>query len=116
MKIILKPSRRDDTLIVIKNGETLNINGEDFVLSPIGEGDTLPLSAFSSDWFAGPVERINGEIILNLILPNPWNYSQAQAFPIPLENIPDGLVEFPKPLGEEESLKILTSKLNEEVV
>lgn len=102
MKIILSPQRRDDTLDVIKNGDILTVNGEDFDLSPIGEGDTLPWGAVNSLWFAGDIDRINGELVLTLLFPNPWNYSQEQAFPVPLENVPDGPVQFPLPLSDEQ--------------
>lgn len=103
MIINLCPQRRDDTLEVIKAGEVLTINGEKFDLSPIGEGDTLPQEAIDSIWFAGPVERVDGELILTLLFPNPLNYSPAQAFPVPLQNVPDGPVAFPGPLSEETS-------------
>jgi len=100
MIIKLLPVRMDDTLDVVKVGDTLTINGEDFDFSPIGEGDTLPTLAISSGWFVGEVNRINGELELTLILPNPWNYSQEQAFPIPLIDVQDGPVVFPAPLPE----------------
>lgn len=97
MKIILSPQRRDDTLEVVKNGDVLTVNGEEFDFSLIADGDTLPREAIDSIWFAGPVDRIGGELILTLLFPNPWNYSQEQAFPVPLENVLDGLVAFPQP-------------------
>lgn len=103
MKIFLSPQRRDDILEVIKNGDVLTINGEKFDLSKIGEGDTLPAEAIDSGWFAGPVDRVDSELVLTLLFPNPWNYSQAQAFPTPLQNVPDGPVAFPGPLSEETS-------------
>jgi len=103
MKIILTPQRRDDTLVVIKRGDSLSINGEDFDLSPVSDGDTLPASAIASEWFVGEVNRVNGEIELNLILPNPWNYSQEQAFPTPMANVPDGPVLFPGPIWTPEA-------------
>ncbi|WP_434672153.1 hypothetical protein [Pseudomonas sp. R1-15] len=106
MKIILSPQRRDDTLEVIKSGDVLTINGENFDLSPIGEGDTLPRDAISSIWFSGNVDRINGELVLTLLFPNPWNYSQEQAFPVPLENVPDGPVVFPGPLPEPQNTEV----------
>ncbi|SCW88666.1 hypothetical protein [Pseudomonas sp. NFACC05-1] len=98
MRILLSPQRRDDVLEVIKSGDVLTINGEDFDLSPIGDGDTLPREAIASIWFAGPVDRIEGELVLTLLFPNPWNYSQEQAFPAPLENVPNGPVALPGPL------------------
>lgn len=98
MKIILVPQRRDDTLQLIKQGSTLTINGEAFNFSNLEEGDILPLEAIACEWFAGPVEMIDGVIVVTLILPNPWNYSQAQAFPVPISVTKNGLIELPKPL------------------
>lgn len=101
MKIILSPQRRDDTLSIVKTGDMLVINDTAFDFSKVGEGDTLPRSAINSDWFAGPVERIDGELILTMILPNPVNYSREQAFPVPLINVPEGRVSLPQPMTEE---------------
>ncbi|MBV4518545.1 hypothetical protein KVG88_00590 [Pseudomonas sp. SWRI74] len=98
MLINLSPQRRDDTLEVVKAGNVLSVNGKDFDFSPMGEGDTLPASAISSIWFFDKVDRINGELVLTLYLPLPYNYSHEQAFPVPLESVPDGPVAFPLPL------------------
>lgn len=120
MIIKLSPSRRDDTLTVVKNGDVLTLNGIDFDLSPLPEGAILPSSAVESEWFVGDISRTDGVITLTLILPLPVNYSQAQAFPEDLVDVPDGEVKFPepeeikeqevqvpeeetKPVGEEES-------------
>lgn len=101
MIIKLSPLRTDEALEVVKSGDTLRVNGEYFDFSQIGEGDTLPANAISSEWFArGAVDRINGELVLTLTLPNPWNYSPEQAFPVPLVDVPDGPVVFPTPLPE----------------
>lgn len=97
MKIILSPQRRDDALIAVKSGDVLTLNSVRFDLSPIGEGDTLPFDAIHSQWLPGNIERLNGELTLTLLFPNPSNYSQAQAFPSPLLNVPDGVVVFPEP-------------------
>lgn len=104
MNIILVPQRRDDTLTIYKSGDVLVINGEAFDFARVGEGDTLPVTAISSEWFVSDVERVDGELILSVLLPNPWNYSQEQAFPKPLINVPDGIVELPKPLDITESM------------
>lgn len=98
MKITLSPQRREDTLEVIKRGDILTVNGEDFDFSPMGELDTLPREAISSVWFAGDVSRAGGELELTLLLPNPRNYSLDQAFPVPLLDVPDGPVALPQPL------------------
>ena len=84
MKIFLSPQRRDDTLSVVRCGDLLVVNDEPFDFSAVEEGDILPRSAIASEWFAGDVTRVNGELELTLILPNPANFSQAQAFPVPL--------------------------------
>lgn len=104
MLIYLSPQRRDDTLEVVKSGNVLTVNGEDFDFTPMGEGDTLPSSAISSQWFLDNVDRINGELVLTLMLPLPANYSPEQAFPLPLLNVPDGLIAFPLPLSEAQML------------
>lgn len=100
MIINLAPQRRDDTLEVIRAGSILTVNGQVFDFSRMNDGDTLPNSAISSEWFAGDVNKLDGELSLTLLFPNPWNYSPEQAFPAPLVNVPDGHVIFPKPLPE----------------
>ncbi len=87
----------------MRNGDSLVLNGEVFDFSPLAEGDTLPAAAISSAWFAGQVERLNGELDLTIFLPLPINYSQAQAFPVPLVNVPDGAVALPQPLAGNDS-------------
>ena len=103
MKINLIPQRREDSLHVIKSGDVLTVNGEVFDFSPMGDGDTLPATAINSFWFLNKVERIDGELEMTLLFPNPWNYSQEQAFPVPLVGVPDGKVVFPAPLPSTET-------------
>lgn len=98
MIIYLSPQRRDDAFAVTKAGDRLVVNGESFDFSQVGEGDTLPLAAIDSMWFSGDVFRTDGDLSVTLLFPNPWNYSQEQAFPVPLQDVPDGLVVLPKPL------------------
>ncbi|MCF5550303.1 hypothetical protein L6218_05990 [Pseudomonas syringae pv. syringae] len=98
MIIKLSPQRRDDTLEVIKAGNTLTVNGELFDFSRMVDGDTLPFSAVTSQWFIGNFDMVGDELTLTLVLPNPANYSPEQAFPIDLVSVPDGLVALPQPL------------------
>lgn len=115
MIINLSPQRRDDTLRAARTGDSLAINGEVFNFAQLAEGDTLPWAALGSEWFAGDVERIGGQLVLTLWLPNPWNYSQEQAFPAPLLNVPDGEVLFPQPLPtESEAAPPLSEPLDRE--
>lgn len=103
MIIQLSPQRRDDAFEVVRAGSVLTVNGEQFDFSHINNGDTLPGNAIQSEWFVGDVERVGGELTLTLLFPNPWNYSPDQAFPVPLTNVPNGKVMFPKPLPAEPS-------------
>jgi hypothetical protein len=98
MRIKLFPQRRDDALTVVRSGSVLIVNGESFDFSRMADGDTLPLSAIQSQWFVGDVDKVGGELTLTLLLPNPWNYSPEQAFPVDLVDVPDGPVIFPQPL------------------
>ena len=96
MNITLVPQRRDDTLVVSKSGDTLTINGTAYDFSVIPEGATLPASATDCPLLTGKIERIGGVLRLSLILPHGPNPSQAVAFPAPLVNPADGVLELPK--------------------
>lgn len=104
MRIILSPQRRDDHLLVVKTGNVLIVNGELFDFSQMESGDTLPRAAIASEWFASDVEYLGDELVLTLVLPNPQNYSPAQAFPVDLMRVPDGQVVFPGPLPNQNRL------------
>jgi hypothetical protein len=102
MNIILSPQRREEALEIFKKGEVLTINGEDYDFSPMSEGDTLPADATTCPWLVGNIEKQDGHLSVTVILPIPFNYSQEQAFPEPIMDAPDGLVELPLPLPVEE--------------
>ena len=106
MKINLSPQRRDDTLSMSLAGAVLTINGEEFDFSAMSAGDTLPLGAVKSSWFVGPVDNVDGELEMTIILPLPFNYSPEQAFPQPLVNVPDGLVTLPQPLPASDTVQV----------
>lgn len=96
MQIKFNPQRRDDALAVVKQGDTLIVNGIEYDFSTIPEGATLPADAIDSDLFSGPVERIAGVLHVTLTLPHGPNPSQAVAFPEPVTVIEDGIVELPR--------------------
>jgi hypothetical protein len=99
MRIKFSPSARcpgdDATLTVIKAGDVLTIDGENFDFSPLGEGEVLPRLAMGSPWFQGPVERTGGELIVTLRLPHGTNPPPGVAFPADLVDVADGAVEVP---------------------
>ena len=96
MHIPLIPQRRNDTLDVSKQGDTLTINGIAYDFSVIPEGATLPASAVDCEYITGSVARINGVLHISLILPHGPNPSQAVAFPAPIINPADGVLELPQ--------------------
>jgi len=95
MQITLSPTRRDTPLTLSRQGDALTINGEVFDFTPLPEGATLPREAIASDWFAGPVERVDGTLRLSLVLPHGANAPQETLFPAPLILTGDGSVTLP---------------------
>jgi hypothetical protein len=95
MFIKLSPQRRDDALTVIKDGDKLRINGDLFSFISLPDGATLPAGEVPCEWISGPVERIDGDLRLTLILPHGQNPSEAVAFPAPLIDPPDGELAIP---------------------
>jgi hypothetical protein len=96
MHITLNPQRRDDTLTVLKSGDALTVNGDVFDFAALPDGATLPAEAIASDWFSGPVERIDGVLHLTLTLPHGANPPEHVAYPADLINPPDGPLELPQ--------------------
>lgn len=91
MHISFSPQRRDDTLTLECTGpDRLRINGELFNFDPLGDGDVIPAGEVPCPWIVGPVERIDGEIHLTLILPHGPNPTETQAFPQPITVTEDG--------------------------
>lgn len=114
MKISLSPIRSDENLTVEKNGDRLRINGELFNFNPIPDGGDLDASLTNCEWVVGLISRVNGEIELTLRLPHGPNPSNSVAFPEPLENVPDGIVNIPFDPPEEPTYDIETLKANVE--
>ncbi|ALE88061.1 hypothetical protein [Pseudomonas versuta] len=100
MKIEFFPQRLDNVSVLyeIKGESVVIANGEAFDFSKVEEGDFLPREAINSPWFMGSVTRVNGELALTLLLPNPINYSPEQAFPAPIVVKKSGPLVLPQPL------------------
>lgn len=95
MKIQLSPQVRADSLEVLKAGDKLNINGEDFDFAPLAEGGLLPVAAVDCEFVVGDVRRQGGELQLTLLLPIAWDAPESCAFPEPILNPADGRVPLP---------------------
>lgn len=96
MLIKLTPQRRDDTLTISKRGDVLTINGERFDFRKLPEGAVLPESAIDCDFVVGDVTRLNGELIITLLLPCGPEASEAANFPFDIVSPPDGNVSLPQ--------------------
>jgi len=96
MHIILSPQVRGDTLNVVRHGDTLTINGQVFDFSLLPDGATLPAEAIDCEYIAGPVERVDGQLRLTLLLPITSNASEAARFPEPIIDPADGPLELPQ--------------------
>ena len=96
MKINLSPQRRDDTLIVIKLGDKLTINGTEYDFTQLPDGGTLPKDAIDCEWIISDVNRVDGELELALLLPHSADATEAARFPEPVIDPADGEVELPK--------------------
>lgn len=107
MIISFSPQRRDDALTLEKtSGDRLRINGELFNFNPLEDGDTIPAGAIPCDWIVGPVERVEGEVRLTVILPHGPEPSQVVAFPEPITVTDDGPIDIPhdpEPTAQEEA-------------
>ena len=106
-KIKLLPQVNDkEPPVVSVQGDTLIINGEEFDFSPLQEGETLinwssseQKKAIASDYIEQNVERKDGCIELNILMPVFWNSPESARFPNPAVLVieQDGSVPLPDP-------------------
>lgn len=94
MIIKLSPVRSDIGLSVVKLGETLELNAIAFDFSRLPDGATLPAEAVGCEFIVSPIERINGELVLTLMLPHAADAPAAARFPVDLYPA-DGQVQLP---------------------
>ncbi|WP_414156577.1 hypothetical protein [Pseudomonas sp. BNK-30] len=95
MVINFSPVRMSEQVMVDREGDVLRINGEVFDFGPLLEGATLPVDAIASEWFAGSVDRIGGELHITLALPHGADAPEETRFPQPIIMDFDGAVPLP---------------------
>jgi hypothetical protein len=95
MIIKLSPVRSDAELTVTKAGDTLIINGASLDFSRLEDGSTLCAEAVGNEWVVQPVNRINGELVVTLMLPHAADASELARFPVDIINPADGPVRLP---------------------
>ena len=95
MIINLSPVRMDDSLVVEKDGEALRLNGSLFDFAALPDGATLPDDAIGSPWICHPVERVDGNLIVTLLMPHGADAGERSRFPVALVNPADGRLLLP---------------------
>lgn len=95
MKIILSPIRRDETLCLERQGDSLSINGTSFDFSALPEGGVLAADTLDSRWLIETIRRVNGELHLKILLPHGVNAPYETLFASEIEVIADGPVALP---------------------
>jgi hypothetical protein len=95
MIIKLSPVRSDTELAVTKVGDTLVINGVALDFSRLEDGSTLAAEAVGSDWIAQAVERVNGNLVVTLMLPHAADAPELARFPVDIINPADGPMHLP---------------------
>ncbi|CAI3796862.1 hypothetical protein GLGCALEP_01659 [Pseudomonas sp. MM221] len=94
MIIKLSPVRSDIRLSVVKAGDLLEVNGVALDFSRLADGSTLPAEAVGCNFVISPVERINGALVLTLMLPHDADAPEGARFPVDLYPA-DGPVQLP---------------------
>ncbi|MNP18894.1 Caudovirales tail fiber assembly protein [compost metagenome] len=79
----------------------MNINGLTIDLASLADDSSLPVSAINSPWLAAPIQRVDGQLVLTLYLPNSPESTEAERFPRDLVDVPDGRVALPGRPAEE---------------
>jgi hypothetical protein len=95
MYITLSPQRRDDSLTLRRDGDSLTLNGETYDFSAVPDGGALTKAQAGCPWLAGDVTRTGGELRLSLILPHGPDAPPETLFPAPLRIETDGTVSLP---------------------
>lgn len=108
MIIKLSPARSGAALVVTRDGDKLTINGTELDFSPLPEGATLPADAINCDWIAGPVDRVDGRLVITITMPHGPDAGTKSRFPADINNPPSGRVLLPtdldpKPAQEQEA-------------
>lgn len=97
MIIKLSPVRSDASMAIVKQGDTLVINGQALSFEQLPDGASLPATAMRCDWINHAVERIDGDLVVTVTIPHGADASEAARFPADIHNPVDGGVTLPIP-------------------
>lgn len=100
MKISVIPQRNipgsSRSISVAINGDSIEINGVSYDFSPLPDGATLTDGATGCEFIIGPVERVEGRLMLTLLQPITEAASPAAHEISTIINPPDGPLELPQ--------------------
>lgn len=94
MKITFTPIRHDAKIEVVRQGDTLTVNGKELDFSAVSEGSSS--ESFECDWLIGPVSREAGELVLTLALPHSPDAGEGRFEPHEITLEGDGPVPLPE--------------------
>ncbi|MFJ2982268.1 MULTISPECIES: tail fiber assembly protein [unclassified Pseudomonas] len=95
MIIKLSPVRSAGRMTLSRLGDMLTINGLALDFANLPEGGTLPAQAISSSDVVGPVERIDGKVVLTLRFAHGADAPEEARFPADIVDPPAGPVPLP---------------------
>ena len=87
-----------DYLSASVSGSTVTVQGEEYDLSLLEDGDILPPDAINNEFFPEPISRVGNTISLTLLMPIRRGAAESARFPAPVVMEADGVV--PVPNGE----------------
>ncbi|WP_256824938.1 tail fiber assembly protein [Pseudomonas kurunegalensis] len=90
-------------LTVYKQGDSLTINGLTLDFTRLPDGATLPAAATGCPWIIAPVERVEGELVVKLLMPIPDDADRAARYPADVVAPGDGKVALPVPDASEQA-------------
>ncbi len=94
-KITLSPQVSDGELVLVKNGDKLHINSDEFDFTTLPEGGIIRQATIGHPFIVSDVKRVAGDLILTVLFPIPGNATPEQCFPPLIEASTDGPIAVP---------------------
>lgn len=95
MILTFTPMRSDTDITLVRDGDSLAIDGVVYDFTDLPEGAILPREAVDCPALMSDVTRTGGMIALTLILPHGANPPKDRAYPAPVKLRRDGPVDLP---------------------
>jgi len=95
MKITFLPMRRDDSLTLCRDADTLIVNGASHDFSSIREEEELAADDLDCEWISGAVGRVGGVLQIAVVLPHGPDAPHEALYPVPILAVDDGPIALP---------------------